>query len=248
VADGAGGELPWWKQQMVAARERKAREAERPASANPGDALLIVTEGTVTEPVYFEALKAELKLAAASVRIVPGDASDPRHVIRTAVRLAEEQTQRHAKGELAADEPAKFDQVWAVIDTDVAVRMGIWSDVVGLARANEVRLAHSTPCVEYWLLLHLTCTTRADLLNGSAAKRAVRDELGKDYSTNERVARRVIPAEFLPHWTKAVEHARRVRRYHLDAATPAPANPSTEVDGLVCAMNDAAPLANRRRC
>jgi len=31
-----------------------------------------------------------------------------------------------------------------------------------------------------------------------------------------------------------------VRQHHLDAATRPPGNPSTEVDYLVCALNDAA--------
>lgn len=244
--------VPPWKQRRDLSLERKAREAARPAFSNPGDALLIVTEGTVTEPVYFSALKRLLKLSAASVRITVGDTSDPRHVIETAVRLAEEQRRRHSRGNLPADEPAHYDQVWAVTDTDVAKRNGIWNDVVQLATAKGVRLAHSTPCFEFWLLLHLGYTTRADLIDGAAAKSALSTALkerGHDgrYSTNEKIARAVIPSAFLPHWEKAVEHARRVRAHHVSARTSSPGNPSTEVDLLACAMNDAVPLAHRRK-
>ncbi len=245
--------IPPWKQRRDLSLERKARESDRPAFASPGDALLIVTEGTVTEPVYFSALKGQLKLSAASVRITSGDTSDPRHVIETAARLAEEQKRLHARGALPADEPAHYDQVWAVIDTDVAKRNKIWNDVVQLASAKKVRLAHSTPCFEFWLLLHLGYTTRTDLLNGDAAKSALSTSLkerGGDgrYSTNERIARCVIPSAFLPHWETAAEHARRVRAHHVSARTPSPGNPSTEVDLLARAMRDATPLAHRRSC
>jgi RloB-like protein len=104
-----------------------------------------------------------------------------------------------------------------------------------------VKLAYSTPCFEFWLLLHLVgFTTRADLVNGDAAKSAVNDALGRDYSTNEETAKAVIPT-FIAKWHEAVGHAEKVRSHHQDAATLEPANPSTEVDRLVRAMNDSAP-------
>jgi hypothetical protein len=105
----------------------------------------------------------------------------------------------------------------------------------------KVTLAHSTPCFEFWLLLHLVgFTTRADLVDGEAAKSAVKHALGRDYSTNEKTAKAAI-ATFLAKWPESVGHAEQVRRHHRDAATPQPANPSTAVDRLVRAMNDSAP-------
>ena len=136
--------------------------------------------------------------------------------------------------------------MWAVIDTDVAVRDGIWNDVMTLSRARKVKLAHSTPCFEYWLLLHIQgLTTRGDLIDGATAKRAVKHALGKDYSTNEEAVRTAIPA-FLGIWREAVVHGESVRRYHEAAATPMPANPSTEVCALVRALNDSAPIHLRK--
>ncbi len=230
----------WWLAPKAASLERKRRETAASALARRGDAFLIVTEGTVTEPVYFELLIRELQLSVVRIKVQPGDHSDPRHVIRTAVREAKEQVRKFKKGVLGINEPAKYDHVWAVVDTDVAVRMGLWNDVQQLATAGKVRLAHSTPCFEFWLLLHLVgFTTRADLVNGDAAKSAVKAALGRDYSTNEETAKKVIPA-FIAKWHEAAGHAAKVRRHHHDAATPQPANPSTEVDLLVRAMNDSA--------
>jgi hypothetical protein len=72
---------------------------------------------------------------------------------------------------------------------------------------------------EYWLLLHLEDTTRGDLLDGAVAKRAVKEALGRDYSTNEKVAREVMPS-FMELWPEAVIRARRERKLHADANTP----------------------------
>jgi RloB-like protein len=231
----------WWREPKAASLERKRRAVDAAALAKPGDTFLIVTEGTVTEPVYFDLLRRDLQLPVIRIKVQPGDHSDPRHVIRTAEREAKEQVRKAKKGVLGIHEPAKFDHVWAVVDTDVAVRNDIWNDVQQLATAKRVTLAHSTPCFEFWLLLHLAgFTTRADLVDGDAAKSVVKHALGRSYSTNKETAQEAI-ASFLAKWPESVAHAEQVRRHHRDAATPQPANPSTEVDRLVRAMNDSAP-------
>lgn len=241
MSDAHGYDPDWWKAPKAVSIERKRREASSRTLAKLGDTFLVVTEGVVTEPVYFEFLLSDLQLYAVHVVVMPGRASDPRHVIETAADKVKDHARRRRKGELAVNEPQRFDHVWAVIDTDVAVRNGIWNDVKQLAVAKKVQLAYSTPCFEYWLLLHLQETTRDDLVDGDAAKQAVRDALGRDYSTNERVAR-----EAMPLWPKAVQHAKRVREHHVAAATPEPANPLTEVDRLVRALNDSAPDYSRK--
>jgi len=225
---------------------RQARRAALSVLARPGDSFLVVTEGTVTEPVYFSLLLRELQLSLVRIKVQPGDASDPRHVIETAAREAKEQERKARKGLLGLTDPLRFDQVWAVIDTDVAVRMGSWNDVQQLARARKVSLAYSTPCFEFWLLLHLAgFTTRSDLHNGAAAKSAVKEALGRDYSTNRDIAKEAI-GSFIAKWPEAVGHAEAVRLYHQRACTPLPCNPSTEAYRLARALNDSAPEHRRK--
>jgi hypothetical protein len=127
----------------------------------------------------------------------------------------------------------------------VAARNHTWNDVKQLAAARKVKLAHSTPCFEFWLLLHFGFTTRADLLDGTAAKRAVKEALGRDYATDEEPAKEAI-ATFFSKWPAAVGHAEKVRCHHEGAQTPAPANPSTEVDRLARALNDSAAEHQRK--
>lgn len=238
-------EVPWWKQAKAESLERRAAAATAASGVNPGDAFLIVTEGTVTEQVYFKLLRQDLQLSAVHIHVIPGSASHPKHVIQTAADKFNSHAYRAKKGRLSNTEPVKFDHVWAVIDTDVAMREGIWNEIESMASKLGVKLAHSTPCIEFWLLLHFGMTTRADLINGDAAKSAVKEELGCDYSTNEQTAKAVMP-RFIPHWPTAVVHGERVRKHHLDASTPIPANPSTEVCALVRSLNDSAPLHQRK--
>ncbi len=239
MSEDCGYDPNWWKSAKAESLSRKQRQVSASALAQPGDAFLIVTEGTVAEPHYFEQLRRTLELSLVHVQIKPGDASDPRHVIETAARAAKDQVKRAKRGELQIDEPEKFDQVFAVIDTDVAVRQDHWNDVVQLARARKVRLAPSMPCFEFWLLLHLGYTTRTDLLDGDTAKSVLKHALGCDYAKNADTTRAAID-KLLPKWPEAVVHSERVCAHHSKAATPPPANPSTEVGRLVRALNDAA--------
>jgi hypothetical protein len=246
MSDTDGASPHWWQELKEQSLERRALEAEQAASATTGDTFLVVTEGTVTEPAYFEVLLERQELLRVWVKVIPGEHSDPRHVIKTAEQVAKQQLRRAKKKQLGIDEPEAFDQVWAVIDTDVAVRDDFWNEVVQLAKARNVRLAHSTPCFEFWLLLHISgYTTRTDLVDGMAAKRAVKTALGREYSTNSTVARDVFP-QFVPNWPNALIHSERIRRHHADAGNPEPANPSTEVDRLLRALNDSAPLYLRK--
>ena len=120
------------------------------------------------------------------------------------------------------------------------MRQDFWTEVKQLAEAKKVSLAHSTPFFEFWLLLHVVgYTTRADLVDDAAAKSAVWHELGRDYSTNEAIAREAVTT-FIKQWHQAVVHGDNVRAHHQAAATPLPGNPSTEVCRLVRALNDSA--------
>ncbi|MBF0394744.1 MAG: RloB domain-containing protein [Alphaproteobacteria bacterium] len=98
--------------------------------------MLIVTEGTRTEPRYFEALRRHLRLTAAVV--VKADCqSDPLAVVRYAIRNG-----------------AGYDIVYCLVDRD--------RHPLDIARAEaskgRVRLLVSDPCFELWFLLHFEFT------------------------------------------------------------------------------------------
>ncbi len=212
--------------------DRVPSGGNRGGTVPPSDYFLIVTEGKVTEPTYLNLLRDRLRLASVRIRIAAGRTSDPKHVIETAVSLREEPICKAREGKASLVEPDEYDQVWAVIDTDVAIRNGSWNEIRLLAEQTNVLLAPSTPCFEFWLILHLCFTTRTDLFDGAAAKRAFKDQLGLDYSTNAKMANRAIES-IIPHYASAVRNARKVRAHHQGDEKPWPPNPSTDVDLLI---------------
>ncbi len=226
---------PWWKARDQSLMRKAAAKSE--SNAKLGDSFLIVTEGTVTEPIYFDLLLKSLHLSTVTVKVIPGKASDPRQVIQSAADEVKALAQRVKRKKLAVNELESFNHIWAVFDTDVAVRNNIWNDVTQKARDLKVNVAHSSPCFEYWLLLHLKMTTRSDLIDGSSSKKIFCEELGSDYSTNCETTERVFK-KLIPNWPTAVKNAEQVRQLHEEGKTPTPANPSTEIDRLVCALND----------
>jgi hypothetical protein len=137
---------------------------------------------------------------------------------------------------------AEFDQLWIVFDTDVPERHGKLHDGLGFAEANGVRCAHSTPCFEFWLLLHLRYTTAPMRVCAEAVER-LSQELHTAYTKNGSDAEKLVPP-FLNGLELAVVHAGRVRAHHAAANTAFPPNPSTEMDRLILAVRETvAPVA-----
>lgn len=229
---------PFWYRKAAALSIERRELAAEDAVACAGDSFLIVTEGEVTEPRYFERLRSSLGLSAVHVVVLPGRASEARHVIEHAADLAQKQIGRASRGRLGVSEPTSFDQVWAVIDSDVSERHRRWPDIVNLAKQRNVKLAYSTPCFEYWLLLHIR-DTAAPLPNGTAAKAAILDASGHRSDRENGID--ALLDHVMPSWPIAVRRARLIRENHRKANTPPPPNPSTCVDELVKCLNFSAP-------
>jgi hypothetical protein len=106
---------------------------------------LIVCEDNKSAPNYFEALKKHLNLSAASIRIAgSGGNTQPIQVVEEAISLKTEAASRRS-----GTEP--FEHVWCVIDGDYGNKI---PSARAKATANEIELAISTKCFEYWILLH----------------------------------------------------------------------------------------------
>ena len=126
----------------------------------------------------------------------------------------------------------------------MATRHNQWNEVTNLAKSKKVQLAYSTPCFEYWVLLHLKYTTRP-IEDGESAKKLIEETFGQPYSTNEDETKQAFQ-QIIVNWPEAVKRAKRVREHHEAGGTDIPANPSTEVDHLVQLLNNAAPLHKQR--
>ena len=106
-----------------------------------------------------------------------------------------------------------------------------------LARSQQIHVGHSTPSVEFWLLLHFRFTT-GPLLSSRAAEQAVAAAWGQPYDKRQETFQRLWPA-IEPGIPAAVSRALQVREYHQKGGAVFPANPSTELDLLVRALNAA---------
>lgn len=114
-----------------------------------GDIVLIVCEGTDTEPNYLNELKDYLKLNQASINIVPSSGSAPISVLKHAKDAI---AKAHQKGN-------PYSKVYCVIDKDEHLS---YASAVQAIReyknpyGTALCVIASVPCFEYWILMHFT--------------------------------------------------------------------------------------------
>lgn len=135
-------------------RRKAAKEARRASYAR----ILIVTEGSKTEPLYLEEIRAAHQLHSANVEVQPGQlGTAPIQVVRYVQQLFEE-------GDLYKGiRPKSFDQIYAVFDRD---EHDSYFNALSLAQSLDGKLRNddrrpvsfkaiaSVPSFELWLLLH----------------------------------------------------------------------------------------------
>ena len=129
------------RKRQLEARARRSIGRRKP-QFDERERLLVVCEGAKTERVYFEALRAKYRLRTVDVVVCGSDrGTDPVSVVECAL------DRRKAEG---------FNHVWCVIDTESyrKARERKLSAALDLARQNEIQVAISNPCFEFWYLLH----------------------------------------------------------------------------------------------
>ena len=138
----------------------------------PYDRVLIVCEGSKTEPNYFEELRDHYALETANVRISGECGSDPMSVVQHGKDLYREEQR---KGDA-------YDRVYCVFDGDVA-RAKYHEALSAIANAKPKGAFFgitSVPCFEYWFLLHFVYTTSPfTAVGGVSAGDAMKTELRK---------------------------------------------------------------------
>jgi hypothetical protein len=122
------------------------------------DRVLIVSEGSKTEPLYFKEIKNAHRLQTANVEVHPSAlGTEPIQVVRYAQQLFEEGDPRKRVRARA------FDKIFAIFDRDDHKS---YFDALKLAASLDGKLRNdakqpvafkaiaSVPCFELWLLLH----------------------------------------------------------------------------------------------
>jgi len=215
---------------MVSRKQRNIDSYRRlKGSKEPRKSILIVSEGSKTEPLYFNSLKSNLRLAMVDVEIV-GEGAAPITVVDHAIELRA-QKKRAAKKSLTQ---AAYDVVYCVIDVE-APKAESLSRAVNKAKDNKLEVILSNPCFEYWYILHFRKTS-APFNTSQDAKSALRREHCA-YCESDTTIFDVV----YPKTTDAIKHSKEVlREQHDDAEDLADCNPSTHVHKIVEYLQSAA--------
>jgi hypothetical protein len=238
------------------AKHKYKRKAEKSAKSflrtigkgtTPGASILVVTEGVNTEPVYFEAIRKVF--ASTAIELVPHGAGrgDPRKLTEAALQCRNHRRKQAKNKELSISQLEDFDQMWIVFDTDVLTPEKRNAGIA-YAESRGVQVASSEPCFEYWLLLHCAkAYTTAFMKKCDDVKPFLNKAFGwvgydKNLSGSKKL---IVPLVTKPNVSAALTAANRVRKHHAAAGTPFPANPSTDVDLLINAINEAVAKANK---
>ena len=140
-------------------KERQQKQLERKRELRaPCARILIVSEGSKTEPLYFEDMRIDQRLPQANIAVSPSNlGTEPLQVVKYAKQLFEE------GDKFKSIEPRAFEYVYAVFDRDDHLS---YFDALQYAESLDNTLPNdsdeavrfqaiaSVPCFELWLLLH----------------------------------------------------------------------------------------------
>lgn len=122
--------------------------------------VLIVCEGSKTEPLYFSEIKDVYEISTANIRISGDCGSDPLSVVRHGEQLYAEERRSNP------DDP--YDRVYFVFDKDShASYQAALEKIENMRPKGVFNAIPSIPSFEYWLLLHYEYTTAPFVSSGS---------------------------------------------------------------------------------
>jgi RloB-like protein len=206
---------------MARRHPRPAKSYRRKESIRePYDVVLIVCEGSKTEPEYLKGLQRTSRLSNANITILPGDGTDPVSIVKHALKLY-----RQADG--------AYDQVFCVFDRDGHVNYQQALDQVGkspLGRKGKLVAITSVPCFEFWVLLHFEYTAAPfTAAGGKSACEKVIEKVRAHFPEYQKAMVGVYES-LLPRADTAITRAQTLAQHNLETGT---SNPATKVHELV---------------
>ena len=203
----------------MARRERGAETyARRGPTREPYDFVLIVCEGTKTEPAYFTRLKILHRLSSANIKIMPADGNDPMSIITFAENAASKDD---------------YDRIYCVFDrnehTNYAAALQRIADS-SEGKAGRLIAITSWPCFEIWVLLHFKYSSAAFV---KTSRESACDKVVGEVRRHLRVyvkGYKTIFDELSPKLPTALQNAKRLQRENAKTGSD---NPGTKVHDLV---------------
>lgn len=196
-------------------RYKKAGAIRKPPSREENPLILIVCEGSETEPNYFEEAINGYGLHASQVKVFGKECgSNP----RTIVKFAKEK-----KSKFESD-GQEVDTVWCVFDKDQHEWL---AEAIDQANANNFKVAFSNPSFELWYLIHYQ--DQEAHIERDKAKSILKKNHIKNYEKSSKGLFKLLE-DRLP---AAGKRANKLRKMHKRNTNPPTSNPSTNVDELI---------------
>ncbi len=179
--------------------------------------VLIVCEGSKTEPYYFAGLCKELGLNRANIVIQHcKSGSDPVSIVKYAI----EEYNKHKD----------YDQVYCVFDKEHANYQEALDKIDVLRNKLPIHAIQSVPCFEYWLLLHFDDTSKPYQQKGNkSAGDQLKSEL-KKYIKNYHESDKDVFEKTKMLLSLAINRAKKIDKLQEKNGTD---NPSTKIYRLV---------------
>jgi RloB-like protein len=205
---------------------RKAKTLLRKKhSKSLGRKFLIICEGSKTEVNYFEDLRDALNLSQETVQI-KYVGSDPVTIVKKAVQLFDAEKKKEGA----------FNQVYCVFDGEHESSVHAVSQVNDHCEAGKpFHAITSTPCFEFWLLLHFSYTDKPFHCVG---KKSICDQvvaelrLQQDFKNYEKKTR--VYSLLAQLTDQAIKNAQKLEKCSQSQ------NPSTHVHHLVLVLRELA--------
>ncbi len=204
------------------AKKRKARNEQslkrQKSKRAPYDIILVVCEGSKTEPQYFREIIKAFRLNTANVIICDSKhGSDPLSVVNCAIDKLKEDS--------------SIDYAYCVFDRD---KHGTFNDAMQKLESSKYKKKLnrilSEPCFEFWILLHYQYTTRSFCAAGEESNcNEVIKELRKHISGYSK-GHTGLFQQTRDHLETAISNAEKIIHDHMQTDTT---NPSTEVHKLI---------------
>lgn len=208
---------------MVSRKQRNIDSYKRRKGLKePRKSILIVCEGSKTEPIYFNSLRKKLQLSIVEVEIV-GKGEAAITVVNRAIELRQ-QRKRLAK---TSGGRVAYDVVYCVIDVE-APKAESLPRAVNKAEDNRLEVILSNPCFEYWYILHFRKTS-APFNMSQDAKSTLKQE-HPAYCESDTTIFDVVYQKT----PDAIKRSKEVlKEQHNDAENLSDCNPSTHVHKIV---------------
>jgi len=201
---------------------KKPGRKRRPMPKKP--LVLIVCEGKITEPCYFEDLRKKKRIVKERIRVISSDkckGNDPLSIVNCALEI---------KREMLKNEGLDYDKVWCVFDRDehTTFQEAIIKAKAQNKREKNFNLAVSVPNFELWYLLHFKYQS-AHIERGRVCSIISKEDILSGYTHGTKGV-----YDKIKHLQQdAIKRAEKLIKFHNNNQSPKFTNPFTTVHELV---------------